>query len=335
MMVLLLHLVQVDIVNNMSFSADVKKELSTIISEECCMKAELYSIIRFRSTIMISRGSFEIELITTLNSTARRIVSLFKRIYNVNLEILAYYKDRLDYKTRYVLKLQEKGTEILKDLKVINENYQILEDLNYELFEKECCKIASVRGAFLIQGSVNDPAKDAYHLEIVASNKEDANFLVETLDNVGINARVVSRSKGEVVYIKKAEQIGDFLRYTGAFNSLFFFEDQRIKRDYNNYANRMINCDIANEEKAMKAAAKQLEDIAYLDKHYGLLKLKDRLVDAVVLRNTFPDDSLSQLSEKSEELIGRYISKSGLSHCYRDLGKLVEEIKKNRGEDEE
>ena len=83
------------------------------------------------------------------------------------------------------------------------------------------------------------------------SNKEDANFLVETLENVGINARVVSRSKGEVVYIKKAEQIGDFLRYTGAFNSLFFFEDQRIKRDYNNYANRMINCDIANEEKEM------------------------------------------------------------------------------------
>ena len=134
----------------MSFSADVKKELSTIMSEECCMKAELYSIIRFRSTIMISRGNFEIELITTLNSTARRIVFLFKRIYNVNLEILAYYKDRLDYKTRYVLKLQEKGTEVLKDLKIINDNYQILEDLNYELFEKECCKIACVRGAFLI-----------------------------------------------------------------------------------------------------------------------------------------------------------------------------------------
>ena len=117
----------------MSFSSDVKKELSNITCDLCCLKAELYSIIRFRSTIMISRGSFEIELITTLNSTARRIVSLFKRIYNVNLEILAYYKDRLDYKTRYVLKLQEKGTEILKDLKIINENYQILEDLKVQL----------------------------------------------------------------------------------------------------------------------------------------------------------------------------------------------------------
>ena len=316
----------------MSFSSDVKKELSTISSDLCCMKAELYSIIRFRSSIMIARGGFEVEIVTTLNSTARRIVYLFKRIYNVNLEILAYYKDKLDYKTRYSLKLQENGTDILKDLSIIDENYQILEELNYRLFDKECCKISAIRGAFLIQGSVNDPSKDSYHLEIVASSKEDADFLVGILEDVNIIAKVVERRKGFVIYIKKSEQIGDFLRYTGAFNSLFYFEDQRIKRDYNNYANRMMNCDIANEEKAMKAAAKQLNDIAYLDKHYGLLKLNERLVDAIILRNTYTDDSLSQLSEKSENLIGRYISKSGLSHCFRDISKLVEEIKKSRGE---
>lgn len=316
----------------MSFSSDVKKELSTISGDLCCMKAELYSIIRFRSSIMISRGGFEVEIVTTLNSTARRIVYLFKRIYNVNLEILAYYKEKLDYKTRYSLKLQENGTNILKDLNIIDENYQIIEELNYRLFDKECCKISAIRGAFLIQGSVNDPSKDSYHLEIVASSKEDADFLVNILEDVNIIAKVVERRKGFVIYIKKAEQIGDFLRFTGAFNSLFYFEDQRIKRDYNNYANRMMNCDIANEEKAMKAAAKQLNDIAYLDKHYGLLKLNERLVDAIVLRNTYTDDSLSQLSEKSEELIGRYISKSGLSHCFRDISKLVEEIKKSRGE---
>lgn len=316
----------------MSFSSDVKKELSTISADLCCMKAELYSIIRFRSSIMISRGGFEVEIITTLNSTARRIVYLFKKIYNVNLEILAYYKEKLDYKTRYSLKLQENGTNILKDLNIIDDNYQIIEELNYRLFDKECCKISAIRGAFLIQGSVNEPSKDSYHLEIVASSKEDADFLVSILEDVNIIAKVVERRKGFVIYIKKAEQIGDFLRFTGAFNSLFYFEDQRIKRDYNNYANRMMNCDIANEEKAMKAAAKQLNDIAYLDKHYGLLKLNERLVDAIVLRNTYTDDSLSQLSEKSEELIGRYISKSGLSHCFRDISKLVEEIKKSRGE---
>ncbi len=91
----------------------------------------------------------------------------------------------------------------------------------------------------------------------------------------------------------------------------------------------MINCDInLMKKKALRTAAKQLEDIAYLDKNYGLINLKERLIDAIVLRNTYPDDSLSQLSEKSEELLGRYISKSGLSHCYRDISQMVNELKK-------
>lgn len=320
----------VDIVSSMSFSSDVKKELSNIEVDLCCMKATLYSIIRFRSSIIISRGNFEVELVTTLNSTARTIVNLFKKIYGVNLEIIAYYKEKLDYKIRYALKLKDEGTLILKDLGIIDDNYTVVEAINYDLFKKECCKISAIRGAFLIQGSVNDPSKNEYHLEIVASSMEDASFLKEILEEVNIFAKIIERKKGFVVYIKKAEQIGDFLRFTGAVNSLFYFEDSRIKRDYNNYANRMINCDIANEEKAMKSAAKQLEDIAYLDKNYGLLNLKERLIDAIVLRNTYPDDSLSQLSMKSEELLGRYISKSGLSHCYRDISTLVNELKKNR-----
>lgn len=53
-------------------------------------------------------------------------------------------------------------------------------------------------------------------------------------------------------------------------------------------------------------------------------------MDAVILRTTFPDDSLAQLSEQSEEVINHYVSKSGLSHCFRDIRLLVEEIKKNK-----
>ncbi len=104
------------------------------------MKAELYTIIKFRSTILISRGNLEVEIVTTLNSTARRIVNLFKKIYNVNLEILVFYKEKLDYKVRYNLKLQENGTYILKDLGIIDENYRIIEDINYSLFEKNVAK---------------------------------------------------------------------------------------------------------------------------------------------------------------------------------------------------
>ncbi len=313
----------------MSFSTDVKKEISSNTLEACCMKAELYTIIRFRSEVVISLGSFGVELITTLSSTVREIVRLFKKLYNVDLEIIAIKKEKLDYKTRFRITLKENGTKILQDLKIIDENYNLIDEINYDLFKKDCCKMASVRGAFLIQGSISNPEKkNRYYLEIVAPSIEDANFLVETLDQVDIDAKVLERKKGFVVYVNKAEHISDFLRYTGAINSLFAFEDVRIEKDSRNYANRMANCDIANGEKSIKAAKKQLKDIAYLNEHYGLLKLSPRLMDAVILRNSYPDDSLSELSERSEEVIGRYISKSGLSHCFNDLARLVEGLKK-------
>lgn len=313
----------------MSFSTEVKREIVNSDVEECCLKAELYTILRFRSEIMISLGGFKVDIVTTLSSTVREIVRLFKKLYNANLEIIAIKKEKLDYKTRFKISLLENGTKILQDLSIIDENYNLVDEINYDLFKNDCCKIAAVKGAFLIQGSISNPTqKNRYHLEIVAPSLEDANFLVETLDKVSIDAKIVSRIKGYVVYFSKAESISDFLRYTGAVNSLFYFEDVRIEKDSRNYANRMANCDIANGEKSLKAAEKQLNDIAYLNEHYGLLKLSPRLMDAVILRNSYPDDSLSELSELSEEVIGRYISKSGLSHCFNDLARLADGLRR-------
>ena len=240
----------------MSFASEVKKEISNIQGDDCCLKAELYSIIKYRSTIKVSTGSFKIEIITTLNAIARRIIYLFKKIYSVKLEIILVEKKKLDYKNLYVLTTTEKGLDILKDLDLIDENYQIKEEVSRELIAKPCCRLSVLRGAFLMRGSINDPRKSNYHLEIVAMNQNDADFLIEVMSQVGIMAKYVTRHKGIVVYVKKAEQIADFLRFVGATNSLFYFEDERIRRDYNNYANRTINCDIANEEKAITTAAK-------------------------------------------------------------------------------
>lgn len=312
----------------MSFSSEVKKEISNVELENCCMRAMLYTIIRFRSEVIISLGGFQVELVTTLTSTVREIVRLFKKLYNADLEIIAIKNEKLDRKTIFKMRLKENGTKILQDLGIIDDNYNLVDELNYELLKKDCCKIAALRGAFLIQGSISDPRrKNRYHLEIVARTIEDANFLVELLDKVNIDSKIVVRPKGYVVYISKAENISDFLRYTSATNSLFAFEDIRIEKDSRNYANRMANCDIANGEKSLRAAKKQLSDISYLNEHYGLLKLSPRLMDAVILRNSYPDDSLAELSERSEEVIGRYVSKSGLSHCFNDLARIVEGLK--------
>ena len=172
-----------------------------------------------------------------------------------------------------------------------------------------------------------DPNLCGEEYKITVTEEEDAKFLKSILEEVLIYPKIILRKKGYVIYLKKSEQIGDFLKFVGAINCLFSFEDNRIKRDYSNYVNRIINCDIANEEKAMKSAQKQIKHIQYIQKHYGYAKLSQRLLDAIILRSKYPEYSLSALSEESLEVTGRIISKSGLSHCFKDLEKLYLEVK--------
>lgn len=314
----------------MSFSSDVKKELANIECDECCLKAELYAIIRFKSELKLSFHSLGVTISTTLNAVARRIVYLFKCVYDIKLDIMAYKQNKLDYKTIFILELNENAVMVLKDLKILNEDGSFNNSLNQEIYEKECCKASIVRGAFLVKGSINDPLKSNYHLEITVADEEDANFIRDLINSVYIHPNIIKRDKGYVIYIKKSEQIGDFLKFVGAVNCLFKFEDNRIVKDYSNYVNRIINCELANQDKTLKNAQKQLDDIEYIREYYGFVNLTPRLMDAVVLRTKFPECSLQELSDESEQNIGRYISKSGLSHCYKDLEKLVNEIKNKK-----
>ena len=306
----------------MSFASDVRSELTKIEADDCCIKAELYGIIKYKATLKLSQAGLGFEMITTSNVVARRIVQLFKKIYQSNIDIVAIKRTKLDYKTKYVLTMNENSLDILKDLKIMNDDYSLSEQVNYDILKRDCCKNALVRGLFLVQGSVNNPDTGNYHLEVILNNIEDVIYIKEILAEVNIYPKMIERDKGYVLYLKKSEQIGDFLNYIGAVNSLFQFEDKRIKKDYNNYVNRIINCDIANEQKAMSSAKSQLENIRFLTENQGLVSLTQRLTDAILLRTTYPDYSLSELSSASEELIGRYMSKSGLNHCYKDIAIL-------------
>ncbi|MGB4537601.1 MAG: DNA-binding protein WhiA [Bacilli bacterium] len=310
----------------MSFSGDVKKELSSIPLNDCCLKAELYSAIRIRADISFGTEGADISFSTTQIAAARRIVFLLRKLYDVKVDLKIKKKNRVGEKSYYRINVADKDLSILKDLGVVDIDGTPREP-SFSL-ENDCCKASTLRGAFLARGSINNPYSRDYHMEIIAPDAGEAELIQNLLKEIGIDAKMIERPKGIVVYIKKGEQIADFLKYVGASNSLFAFEDIRIKKDLSNYVNRIMNCDVANEQKAIATAAKQLEHIEFLEKHYGFVNLTPRLIDAIILRTHYPDDSLSQLSEKSLETVNRYISKSGLSHCFKDIEKLVEKIKK-------
>ena len=181
----------------MSFSKEVKKEISLIQNEECCKRAELYAMIRFRSTLTFSNKNYKIIFTTTSHSTARRIVSLVKSLYNIKVSLLQKERNKLDKKPLYYLVIANKGRYILEDLHLLKEDHTYNEEIAEEMFVKDCCKASLLRGAFLAKGSINDPAKNKYHLEIVANNSQEAEFIVKILDEIGVEAKVISRKKAK------------------------------------------------------------------------------------------------------------------------------------------
>lgn len=314
-------------VAKMSFALEVKKEISNLETNNDSYKAELYAITKLKANLIISFNNLKVEFVTNNNSITRRIIFLIKKLYEVDLELLTKEQNKLDKKKLYYIVIKNQAREILYDLDLIDENLNFIDEISNKY---DNYKDSILRGMFLAKGSINDPNKINYHLEIVCNYEVEANYLVKLFSDYGINASMVLRRKGIVVYIKKSEHIGDFLKIIGSTNALFYFENERIKKDLNNVVNRVLNCDIANSDRTQMTALKQLEAIKTIEDNIGFSSLSKRLQDAIQLRRTYPESSLSELSENSEETIGKFVSKSGISHCLKDIENIAKAIKDKR-----
>ena len=87
-----------------------------------------------------------------------------------------------------------------------------------------------------------------------------------------------------------------------------------------------MNMDIANQNKTLEAANKQLTSISVLENTLDISKLSKSIQEAITLRKELPESSLKELSENSETIIGKSISKSALNHRFRNINELAEEI---------
>ena len=76
-----------------------------------------------------------------------------------------------------------------------------------------------------------------------------------------IEARVAKRRGTFAVYLKGAEPIVTFLALVGAHRALLRTEDVRIIKSMRNDVNRLVNAEIANQQKSADAAISQIEAI--------------------------------------------------------------------------
>jgi hypothetical protein len=194
--------------------------------------------------------------------------------------------------------------------------------LNRLIIQKDCCKRAFLRGAFLASGSVNNPEK-SYHFEIACEHAEIAKELQGMLRDFGIEGKIVLRKKYHVVYVKEASMIVDALNVMEAHKALMEMENIRIWKEVRNHTNRKVNCDLANINKIVTSAQRQIDDIQYIEQTKGLRFLKKNLQEIALLRMEEPDLSLKELGE----LLSPPVSKSGVNHRLKKISEIADGLR--------
>jgi len=313
----------------MSFSVQTKNELARIVSEKrCCQLAEFVALIRMDGVVQIS--SYEKMAITVQTenaAVARKIFKLAKLLFNIQTEIMVYKKSRLKQNNVYAIRIppQPQVAEVLQILGLIDEdnclNPNFRNHYPKELLQKQCCKKAYLRGAFLGGGSVNNP-EGTYHLEIITTYQAHAVVIERLLHKFTLPAKTSQRKNWFVVYLKESEQIINCLNLMGAHQALLEFENIRIVKGMRNQVNRLVNCETANLNKTVQAAVRQAECIRKIAATIGLNRLPDGLREIAELRLEYPDTTLQELGTFLHPPLG----KSGVNHRMRRLEMIAEKI---------
>lgn len=318
----------------MSFSRNVKEELAKQYSPgRHCAIAEFSALFNICGRIKEDRFGETYLMIRTENLTvAQKSYILLNRAFEAETDIMVRNHNVKSSGMHYSLLVRKKSDvlQILKALKVIDDQGNILGAslrIQWRLVQNTCCKRAFLRGSFLAAGSITDPKK-AYHLELALQDEKYAKEIQKLVANFGPTMKLVERKKNHVLYLKEGSQIVDFLNVIEAHVALMELENVRILKEVRNSVNRQVNCETANIGKTVAAAARQVEDIRYIQCNMGFSQLTSGLREIAELRLEFPDLSLSELGQMLE----RPISKSGVNHRLRKISKIAEQLREKNGE---
>ena len=307
----------------MTFSQEVKSEVlkSLKYSKGCCATSFLTAVLKSIGSLALEfrKFSFTIEsdnhdFLTMCKSLAKTHLNVNAKIesYNVNAKGVAVYSCSFEDNIGDKLGLTSHADNTL----------QLCDDCDKLIPQDACCKRSFMQGLFLSSGSVVIPNGDdlteakqgAYHLELRFSDDKFASAV--KIAYADIDFRLLQRKNHIVLYLKDSEKISDFLTYMGATRGMLRLETVMVDRSMRNKINRQSNCIVANIDKAVAAAEKQLAAIARLKASGAYNNLPQTLKDIAELRTQYPESTLDEIAAMLK------ISKSGVNHRFAKLIEL-------------
>ncbi|MBR3266990.1 MAG: DNA-binding protein WhiA, partial [Bacilli bacterium] len=236
-----------------SFARLVKEESAKAERSESEKKALLSSFVRINGYLRIRGKQEGLELSSENSAIAKCVYQYLHELYGVDVRF-AYTRSAGFLKRMVYHVIVDDGAS------------KILDDLEVDFFNPERPKnvisssdevAAYLTGAFLAGGSVNNPHSRSYHLEISVKDEGFARFLLKIWSKYQphpFSCKLSKRRNQFVLYLKKGDEISDFLVLLGAKDQCLYFEDVRVSRDFSSIGNRLSNLDTANYGRAVEAS---------------------------------------------------------------------------------
>ena len=297
----------------MSFCSKVKNELLNLRPSGCCKSSYVYGFMLFGRSFSIKK----IVLQTGNENVAKGYFDAIFSVYKVKPHITEGGSIRPTYKAEVVSEADRLKILASMDFGVTDSA------INDELFLRECCPAAFIRGAFLACGNINDPEKE-YRAEFNIKNEPLAEEFSKLLCGFGVNMKKSVRKNGVQLYTKDSAAIEDLLTLMGAGKVTLDIMDTKIMKSVKNNINRARNCDNANISKTVEASIKQRTAIEYLEQADRLYSLPQELLDAALLRKNNPEATLKELCKLSDTPL----TVSGLNHRLAKIIAIYDEMKK-------
>ena len=313
-----------------NFTEEIKTEITqTPIDDKCCMLAVISAFIRTSGSVISRGGQFGFEITTENESTAEFIVDMLENTFGLHLTVSGAKFDTLGGRDKLTFEcVGAEAQKFLNELRIVREDkdgVMLSFSIDEKLVEKDCCKAAFIKGAFLGGGSCTLPeervySRTGYHFEIVFSNKITASDFCDLLCDFEILAKLVTRKDSAVVYVKSKEVISDLLNSISVYSCLDKLNKIVEQKDKVNNENRVNNCSVSNIDKTVTASVNQVRAIETIAGTIGLQSLDKLLFDVAEARLADKNASMSELAER----LG--ISKSCINHRMRKISDIAKTL---------
>lgn len=313
----------------MSFASEVKNELAHIEPEKkCCQLAEIAGFLRVAGSIgLAGLGKFKIMVTSENPAVIRHFKKLLHDYFDIETTLEVGEGNSVGKKRAYTITIDaaNRSEQILREtgILLVREGNNYISDGIYNgLVRTKCCKKAYMRGVFMGAGTMSNPEK-SYHLEFVLRTETLAKDLKKLINSfVDLQAKETKRGKSYIVYMKKADYIGDMLGIMGADTHSLTIANTLVEKSMRNRVNRMANCDNANLDRIVEAAIRQSQAVEKIESIKGLDWLPPKLKEVALLRKENPSLPIASIGEMCEPPL----SKSGINGRIKKIMEIADKL---------